>query len=221
MEVLNRKKNEGKCVYEKRKKCLHPQEGDKCRKIGCPHFKRKVTTYYLTLSQVFPSTHARAGQPTNFRAAFNNAQMCAKCQEKPKGMCMGECVVGYLKKHTIRANYEFWAKRFEKIAAGEAVLSIREWVGKPYGKGSTQREIALLTREDGIGLQKMTVAGTCTCHPIFVDGVSVPVKRLAANDGLSDPDWRNWFEGYDLTEPLAVIQFTKFRYKYEKNQVQR
>lgn len=61
---------------------------------------------------------------------------------------MGECVVGYLKRHTIRANYEFWAKRFEKIAAGEAVLSIREWVGKPYGKGSTQREIALHPRKD-------------------------------------------------------------------------
>ena len=87
-----------------------------------------MKTYYLTLSPKFPSTHIRAGQPTNFEAALNNAIMCAKCQEKPKGMCMSECIIGYRKLHTIRANYEFWRKRFEKIAAGEAVLSIRQWV---------------------------------------------------------------------------------------------
>lgn len=24
--------------------------------------------------------------------------------------------------------------------------------------------------------------------------------------------WKGWFKGYDLTQPSAVIQFTKFRY---------
>lgn len=170
-----------------------------------------MITYYLTLSQVFPSTHARAGEPTNFEAAFRAGQVFNRGSE---------CLYRHPKLHTIRANYDFWAKRFEKIAAGEAVLSIRQWVGKPYGKGSTQREIARLTREDGIGLQKMTVAGTCIgYHPTFVDGVSVPSKTLAANDGLSESDWCNWFAGYKTLEPLAVIQFTKFRYKYENNQI--
>lgn len=42
-------------------------------------------------------------------------------------------------------------------------------------------------------------------------------KTLAHNDGLSEVDWRNWFERYDLTEPLAVIHFTKFRYRYEQS----
>lgn len=130
-----------------------------------------MITYYLTLSQVFPSTHARAGEPTNFEAAFRAGQVFNRGSE---------CLYRHPKLHTIRANYEFWAKRFEKIEAGEACLSIRQWVGKPYGKGSTQREIARLTREDGIGLQKMTVAGTCIgYHPTFVDGVSVPSKTLA------------------------------------------
>lgn len=156
-------------------------------------------TYYLTLSQVFPSTHCRAGEPTGFKEAFFNGQDT----ERDDG-----------KLHTIRANYDFWAKRFEKIAAGEAVLFIREWVGKPYGKGSTQREIARLTREDGIGLQRLTVAGTCIgYHPTFLDGVSVPSDVIARNDGLSEQDWRNWFAGYKIDGPLAVIQFTKFRYK--------
>ncbi len=170
-----------------------------------------MITYYLTLSQVFPSTHARAGEPTNFEAAFRAGQVFNRGSE---------CLYRQPKLHTIRANYDFWAKRFEKIAAGEACLSIRQWVGKPYGKGSTQREIARLTREDGIGLQEMTVDGTCIgYHPTFVDGVSVPSKTLAANDGLSESDWCNWFAGYKTLEPLAVIQFTKFRYKYENNQI--
>lgn len=161
-----------------------------------------MITYYLTLSQVFPSTHCRAGEPTEFEAAFNAGQ------DLPNG----DTFAKYRKLHTIRANYDFWAKRFEKIAAGKAVLSIRQWVGKPYGKGSTQREIARLTREDGIGIQKMTIIGCATIHPIYVDSHSVTCKTLANNDGLDEADWCNWFEGYDLTEPLAVIHFTKFRY---------
>lgn len=161
-----------------------------------------MKTYYLTLSPKFPSTHARAGQETEFEAAFNAGQ------DTPKG----DTFAKYRKLHTIRANYDFWAKRFEKIAAGEACLSIRQWVGKPYGKGSTQREIARLTREDGIGIQKLTIIGCATIHPKYVDGHSVTCKTLANNDGLDEADWCNWFERYDLTEPLAVIQFTKFRY---------
>lgn len=70
-----------------------------------------MKTYVLTLSKVFPSTHARAGQLTDFKTAFNNAILCAKCQEKPKGMCMGECIIGFRKIHTIRANYRLWTKR--------------------------------------------------------------------------------------------------------------
>ena len=174
---------------------------------------KKTITYYLTLSQFFPSNHPRAGQPTNFRSAFLNAQMCARCQQPSKGMCMHECVGGFLKKHTIRANYDFWARRFEKIYAGDAVLSVREWVDKPYGKGSSQREIALLTRDDGIGLQRLTVVGTSIAHHnLFVDGVWVPRFDLAMNDGLTAPDWRNWFFTYKADGPLGVIQFTKFRY---------
>ena len=147
-----------------------------------------MITYYLTLSQVFPSTHARAGQPTNFESAF----------------------LKFDKKHTIRANYEFWAKRFEKIAKGEAVLSIRQWVGKPYGKGSTQREIALLTREDGIGLQKIQFVNI-DIMPL-VDGKAQPKHLVANNDGLTYDDWREWFKGYNLSKPMAIIHFTKFRY---------
>ena len=162
-----------------------------------------MKTYYLTLSQVFPSYMPNAGQQTYFEAAFHAGQVFNRGSE---------CLYRKPKLHTIRANYDFWAKRFEKIAAGEACLSIRQWVGKPYGKGSTQREIARLTREDGIGIQKLTFAGINAWYPAFVDGYTVDVYDLARNDGLAHADWCNWFAGYDLTEPLAIIHFTDFRY---------
>lgn len=162
---------------------------------------KKIITYYLTLSPVFPSTHIRAGESTDFKIKMKAALVGTPC---------------YLKKlHTIRANYEFWRKRFEKIAAGEAVLSIRQWVGKPYGKGSTQREIALLTREDGIGIQRLDFPyGTRSFAWIDWGNrrLSCAAESLAHNDGLSIQDWSNWFKGYDLSKPLAIIHFTSFRY---------
>ena len=165
--------------------------------------KKGMTTYYLTLSQVFPKDLPNAGKPTDFEAAFLAGLRHTLGEKHP---CK------YPKLHTIRANYDFWRKRFEKIAAGEACLSIRQWVGKPYAKGSKQREIARLTCNDGIGIQKMTVAGITAWHPIFVNGNSVNTEDLAHNDGLEKADWCNWFADYDLTEPLAVIHFTKYRY---------
>lgn len=160
---------------------------------------KEPSVYCLTLSQTFPTTHPRAGQPTFFFDKLNAA------------------ISGNLdywnKLHTIRANYDSWAKRFQKIKAGEAVLSIREWVGTPYGKGSTQRELARLTRKDGIGIQKLEfewgVLKRC-----FVEGSKCVVtdKKLAINDGLSLEDWEAWFKDYDLSKPMAIIHFTKFRY---------
>lgn len=171
-----------------------------------------MITYVLTLSQSFPSTHRRPGEPTNFKSALGNALMCARCRKKPKGMCMGECVAGSIKRHTIRSNYDFWAKRFEKIEAGKAVLSIRQWVGKPYGKGSTQKEIAILTKDDGIGIQRLEFENGSIWHPL-IDGRSPYYpSEIAERDGLSLTDWLDWFRSYDLTKPMAIIHFTNYRY---------
>lgn len=165
-----------------------------------------MKTYVLTLSKVFPQYHIRKGEPTNFRDSFNAGQPFKK---------EADIFCEFPKLHTIRANYELWAKRFEEIERGEAQLSIRQWSGKPYN--SKQEIICNLTKTDGIGIQKMTIAGCSTIHPKFVGGCSVDCETLAHNDGLSEVDWRNWFERYDLTEPLAVIHFTKFRYRYEQS----
>jgi hypothetical protein len=163
---------------------------------------KTMKTYVITLSQVFPSTHARAGEPTFFRDKLHAA------------------ITGneeyWRKVHTIRANYELWKKRFEKIEKGEACLSIRQWEGKPYR--SKQVELMRLTRENGIGIQtlqfaKDTYNGRLGLFACLIDGVCLPSLRiLAENDGLSLEDWAAWFKDYELSKPMAIIHFTKFRY---------
>lgn len=73
-----------------------------------------MKTYVITLSQVFPTWHKRAGEPTKFRAAFLSGQTCSKCKKRNPAMCTGECFSG-LKIHTIRANYPLWLKRITEV----------------------------------------------------------------------------------------------------------
>lgn len=49
-------------------------------------------------------------------------------------------------------------------------------------------------------------------RPTTIDGHKVELPDLAANDGLFFNDWYDWFKGYDIREPLAIIHLTKFRY---------
>ena len=150
-----------------------------------------MRTYNIILSNVFPSWHLHKGEPTKFKEMLR-----------------------IIKLHTIRANYDLWKKRFEEIDRGEAILVNREWVGRPYR--SKTSEITRLTKDSGIGLQQLTFGKglyglTSLCRPI-VDGKEVRTELLAHNDGLSLEEWINWFSNYDLSQPLAVIQFTSYRY---------
>lgn len=151
-----------------------------------------MKTYVITLSKKFPATHKRHGEPTYFWERFSSPSFT-----RPK-------------LHTIRANFDLWYKRFEKIAAGEACLSVREWTGAPYR--SKQKELARLTREDGIGIQCLNFANLYGCDRYIVDGYDVALSHLATNDGLSPNDWLDWFKAYDKTKNLAIIHFTSFRY---------
>lgn len=159
-----------------------------------------MKTYVITLSQVFPVTHKRAGDPTGFK------------EKLLKAIQKGFDSDVHPKVHTIRANYELWKKRFDEINAGRACLCVRQWSGKPYQ--SKQIEIARLTREDGIGIQKLKIYETEPYPFVYTDKSTIPVdrKELAINDGLSLEDWAEWFKGYDLSSSLAVIHFTSFRY---------
>lgn len=145
-----------------------------------------MKTYVIILSETFPTTHPRKGQETEFGRSFLNGK----------------------KIHTIRGNFSLWEKRIAQIQKGEAVLSVRQWTGKPYQ--SKQVEIARLTAEDGVGIQELKL--TDLSRPTTINGQRIELPLLAQNDGLSFNDWFNWFIGYDLSKPLAIIHFTKFRY---------
>lgn len=145
-----------------------------------------MKTYVLTLSKSFPRTHARAGEPTEFREKFLKKE----------------------KIHTIRTNYSLWKKRIKEVQEGNAVLSVRQWEGRSYY--SKQVEIARLTAEDGVGIQKLELTND------LVEGIigdhRYSYVSVAKNDGLDPSDWLYLFSCHELSKPLAIIHFTKFRY---------
>ena len=157
-----------------------------------------MKTYVITLSKHFLANHKRAGEETHFKEKF----------------LLGQGLTDYdtpslAKIHTIRANYPLWEKRIKEVQDGRAVLSIRQWTGKPYR--SKQVEFATLTAENGVGVQKLEFYNNTLglCH------IGIVYQRkyeLAHYDGLSFEDWEEWFKGYDLSKPMAIIHFTKFRY---------
>lgn len=162
-----------------------------------------MKTYVITLSRHFLANHKRAGEETHFKEKF----------------LLGQDLTDYdtpsmAKIHTIRANYPLWEKRIKEVQDGHAVLSIRQWTGKPYR--SKQVEIATLTAGSGVGIQKLCFDkdkdGVPSLKYFNINGKYIDREMLANNDGLSKEDWQEWFRGYDLSKPLAVIHFTKFRY---------
>lgn len=142
----------------------------------------KFKTYVITLSKTFQQGHPRAGQPTNFRESFLSGT----------------------KIHTIRCNYDLWAKRLDEVIAGRAVLSVRQWSAKPYGSKQEQ-PISILTKEDGIGYQIIYQSKLHSDDFILT-------QNGAAHDGLSYVDFFNWFDPKPTEKPYIIIHFTSFRY---------
>ena len=168
-----------------------------------------MKTYVITLSKRFPTGHNRAGDLTFFLEALSNALHNAEATLTVDDADDTSIQIYERKIHTIRANYPFWAKRIAEVERGEACLSIRQWTGKPYR--SKQVEIARLTKEDGVGIQRLEfVNGKLGLPRIGI--VYQRKNEIALNDGLSFEDWENWFKNYDLAQPMAIIHFTKFRY---------
>jgi len=183
-----------------------------------------MKTYVITLSRKFPKGHRKEGEKTFFKEKFRFGQQCQFCPPKYRNTNYPECDEclkhnAPIKLHTIRANYDLWKKRFEQVERGEACISVREWTDKPYH--SPQVEITRITREHGIGLQKLTfrrveqiTARTLATGVPALLGYApcFDARELASNDGLDFEDWRSWFVSYDHTKPMAIIHFTKFRY---------
>lgn len=156
-----------------------------------------MKTYVITLSRHFLANHKRAGEETHFKEKF----------------ILGQGLIDYntpsmAKIHTIRANYPLWEKRIKEVQEGCAVLSIRQWTGKPYR--SKQVEIATLTAGSGVGIQLMEL--TNDFAECIVGDHRHSYVSVAKNDGLHPADWLDWFSCYDLSKPMAIIHFAKFRY---------
>jgi hypothetical protein len=160
----------------------------------------KIKRYRLGVSRNFPATHPRKGEKTQFVDSiyFGN------------------------KRHTIRSNYELWSKRIAEVQAGYAVIELFYWSGKPYHKdenGIGQVVFATLDKGSGCGVQKIyfktelknTIMFPFIPNDVFGE-VLLNVFDVSDNDGLSFKDFEAWFKGYDLSEPMAIIHFTPFRY---------
>lgn len=172
---------------------------------------KKIVRYRISVSVKFPAKHPRAGEPTYFPEKV----FIEKCSDAIKAKIIEEHGPFLIaKKHTIRVNYELWAKRFEKIDRGEAVLELYSWTGKP--RRSKTETICQLRKEDGIGIQKLFFLEGYWTNFFLIDEndycTSMLVPELAKNDGLSFDDFKAWFKGYDLSKPMAIIHFTYFRY---------
>lgn len=153
----------------------------------------KKKTYVLMLSREFPKSHPRAGEPTDFKTY------------KEKGT----------KKHTIRGNAELWEHRAEEINAGRAVLSVRQWSGRPYC--SDQIEIARHTK---LGTQRVKMSFSAPWDKcISVKQVNGDIHyplffEVAQNDGLSPDDFMAWFmknRKKSVFEGI-ILHFTDMRY---------
>lgn len=147
--------------------------------------------YVIIISERFPKTHSKAGEETGFNSKIKQG----------------------LKIHTIRMNYELWAKRIKEVQEGNACLSIRKWSGLPYR--SKQIELFNFQNLDGVGIERLQIG----ILGIFLnDDYITPkpnhniIENIAFNDGLDSDDFREWFRKVSIEDELAIIHFTDFRY---------
>jgi hypothetical protein len=192
------------------------------------NMKNKTKIIRMPLAKTFPATHPRKGEETCFKEKIKMAVGASPRWDKSNVRSEYEV----LKLHTCRANLILWKNNISEVVAGNAVLVIYEWNGKPYSKDGTKNLFVFGTNavkgfidellktekykdaipviNSGIGVQKLEWTGLGW----FIDDYDsdVTIRDLSQNDGLSFDDFKAWFKNYNLNEPMAIIQFTKFRY---------
>lgn len=190
---------------------------------------QKIKRYRLSVSRTFPTTHPRKGESTYFIPKIESALgILNGCNPSECLPFILDCTGCYYmlpeseifpKLHTCRGNYERWAKIMAEVQAGKAVIDLFYWDGKPYGKGVKQVVFATLDKNSGCGVQKLEFSASGLIGMIKIDD-DFPddpnevycINELAKNDGLLLEDFKAWFKGYDLSQPMAIVHFTPFRY---------
>ncbi|MEK6879094.1 MAG: hypothetical protein AABY22_05770 [Nanoarchaeota archaeon] len=148
----------------------------------------KKKTFVITVSKTFMRNHPKKGELTNFKKK----------------------VLSKSKIHTMRSNFKYWKSVIDKVNSGEAILSVRQWAGRPYHKdenGVGQVEITQFTK---LGFQKVKYSRD---QFITIDKKKFTdeeqLKEIALNDGLTPDEFRGWFP---KTFTGIVIHFTEFKY---------
>ena len=143
----------------------------------------------VMLSKAFFPQHPKAGEPTDFATKVKNGT----------------------KRHTCRCNYLYWKERIEALQKRGGVLSIRQWSGKPYEKGS-HTETILEVPASIVEVQQLVMTRTRSDEPEYVEvqpglyeprtgydyeatveGEPYDVEFIAKNDGLTLEDFKAWF----------------------------
>ncbi len=101
-------------------------------------------------------------------------------------------------------------KKIDEVRLDEAVLSVREWSGKPYR--TPQHDIFDLSSDYPVGYQKLIITeiGYKIGEVHYTKSELVDV--LASNDGLFTEDFEDWFKDVKIGDELIIIHFTEFRY---------
>ncbi len=175
----------------------------------------KTVHYKIPVSQRFLSGHPRAGQNTYFAEKI---QLALSDLNGPVMMYADDMtIVDELKFHTIRNNFELWNKRIHKVSIGKAVIDLCYWKlpGGRFTPGNDLITFVTFDKDSGCGVQKIILKEDLVCASIetsYSYNLIVSTSIIADNDGLSHEDFKAWFKGYDLSEPMAIIHFTSFRY---------
>lgn len=172
----------------------------------------------VTLSKVFFPEHFNAGQETQFKAKLLTGR----------------------KIHTCRCNYEYWKAKIARLQEEGGILSIRQWSAKPY---RSPQEVIKDIPAEIVGVQKLElsrekqvtdllinppISRTEYTFSASVDDRPVKIEDLAYNDGLTEEEYKAWFNPvFNTMEKkypalaavssktildFAVIQFTEGRY---------
>lgn len=154
----------------------------------------KSKNVVLMLSHHYPKTAIHAGKPTHFKEKLLDGR----------------------KIHTCRTNFIKWYYNIDKVNDKGYVMSVREWNGKPYGKGVKQTVIKEYRK---VGYQSLTMKYNHETDELecFIDGKRyTEIATLAKNDGMTLEEFKNWFFGKDMKHNVyngIIIHFTEFRYK--------
>jgi len=154
-----------------------------------------MKTYVLILSQYFPKHHPRSGDLTLFHYKLHHCE----------------------KLHTIRGNFQLWAKRIDEVNQGKAFISIRQWSGKPYR--SKQEEIHQL-KAGQVGYEEIFISYIQGKFEITLNDDQYlygdAINELGNNDGLDgEQGLKDWFLPSLKKEECfsgIIIHFTDFRY---------